>query len=73
MTVANEGPNISLGGMELYVETVTSAASANKGASRRLYSARNVGMVSTQNGTTKLGAKVSLYRPELMAMLAEGL
>lgn len=76
MTIPSEGSNIDYDfdfNGSLYIETKTSSVANKNGASHRPYRAKEVGMISTQSGTSKLGAHVVPYRPELMAILMEGL
>jgi hypothetical protein len=76
MTIPSEGTNISTHFqyyVDQYIEAVTSTAPDKKGSSNRSYKAKEATTISTQKGTSKLGAHLVPYRPELMAILAEGL
>jgi hypothetical protein len=76
VTVPSEGTNINIGFqyyVDTYIETVTSAPPDKKGSSHKPFKSKDVGTISTQKGTSKLGAHVTTYRPELMAILVEGL
>jgi hypothetical protein len=73
--IVSEGTNVEIGFdyyVNLYIETHTSS-SPKSGASVKKHEAKKVGTVSTQAGTTKLGAHVSEYRPELVAAMGEAL
>lgn len=74
MTIPNEGPNVSLNwgyDVSIVIELETSETDVKKGASHRPYKAKDASAISAQKGTSKLGAHVVPYRPELMAILAE--
>lgn len=74
--IPSEGTNISTGFdyyTRIYVESKTTTAPSKRGTSHGTYKAKGAGVISTQNGTTKLGVQVQEYRPELMSDLAEGL
>jgi hypothetical protein len=76
MTVPSEGTNVNVAFdyyVDTYIEVVTSAPDDKKGASHKPFKSKDVGTISTQKGTSKLGAHVTTYRPELMAILVEGL
>jgi hypothetical protein len=76
MTVPSEGTNVNVAFdyyVDTYIEVVTSAPDDKKGSSHRPFKANDVGTISTQKGTSKLGAHPVPYRPEIMAILAEGL
>jgi len=74
--IPSEGTNISTGFdyyTRIYVETKTTTSTTKRGTSHRAYKSKGAGVISTQNGTTKLGTQIQEYRPELMNALAEGL
>lgn len=53
--------------------TVYTSHGGDSGASVSAHRSKRVSGVSGQNGTVFIGAVVREYRPELMALLAEGL
>ena len=74
--ILDEGTNISVGFdyyVRIYIESKTTTAPSKKGASHGAFKSKAAGVVSSQKGTTKLGAQVQEYRPELMSALGEAL
>jgi hypothetical protein len=75
MTIPSEGANVTTGFqyyVNLYIETkTTEPPDGKKGASVKNSNRKQVGAVSTNQGSTKLGAHVVEYRPELTILLSE--